>query len=407
MDNGLDLSSFGVEISDENYLAPYTPMLLAGAEISESVEISSAPYLSPSTLILTPGVEFTNSVEEGIWKIFQGVTILRKMVKLHLFARPMEDGDNGFVIDIGYYADFAGTPRVIDEDEEVSFRDGTYGPEIETWLWNFGDGQTGSGRNPKHVYADPGNYTVRMEAWSVDNEYANIVKPFYITVLDVPDPEEEEGGGYMLNAFIDDISYRIRNPKGEKWQHYPHILRVLNRLYHRLCRDYRLVQKPLVMDFSTLSTFVNYWSLPGDYINLYHIDDDYTWVDPTEFDETEIGRYTITRGRIYFSGIDATTVITMLYYSSGNTLTTKATESLEATECNLPEWTDRALDQVLYYGACIELKDDYPGRAADVDIYNRLEIQLKDAFGNVQDKDFETPSDPPATGSIDAYDFGD
>lgn len=34
--------------------------------------------------------------------------------------------------------------------------------EIKTWLWDFGDGSTDIVQNPKHVYTQPGNYTVRL-----------------------------------------------------------------------------------------------------------------------------------------------------------------------------------------------------------------------------------------------------
>lgn len=407
MDNGIDLSSIGVEVSSASYICDIVMFLEDGMEVSKAPELSSAWYVCPSSLVLTPSFDTTGAVELGAICVITGVTLWTRMVKLHMYAKPMEDGDTGQIIQIGYYVDFAGSPRVIDEDESVSFRDGTYGPEIAAWDWSFGDGEHDAVANPDHVYDDPGSYTVKMEVWTVDNEYACIVKPFYITVLDVPDGPEEGGGSYMLNEFIDDISFRIRNPKGDKWQYYPHILRGVNRLYHRLCREYRLVQKTLEMDFSTLSTFVQYWSLPADYINLSQLSPDFTYIVPTEFDEDDEERFTINRGRIYFSGIDNTYVVSMVYYSSGNTIVNKADEDLAAGECNKPEWTDRAMDQALYYGACIELSDNYPGRAADVEIYNRLELQLKDAFANVQDKDYEVPYDPPMDSVDDAYDFGD
>jgi PKD repeat protein len=33
---------------------------------------------------------------------------------------------------------------------------------ITAWTWNFGDGETSSDRNPVHVYAQPGDYTVKL-----------------------------------------------------------------------------------------------------------------------------------------------------------------------------------------------------------------------------------------------------
>jgi PKD repeat protein len=38
---------------------------------------------------------------------------------------------------------------------------GLRGPR--SWTWDFGDGKTGTGRNPTHTYDSPGRYTVRLE----------------------------------------------------------------------------------------------------------------------------------------------------------------------------------------------------------------------------------------------------
>jgi PKD repeat protein len=37
---------------------------------------------------------------------------------------------------------------------------------VITYLWEFGDGTTGSGRLPTHVYARPGHYTVKLVMFS-------------------------------------------------------------------------------------------------------------------------------------------------------------------------------------------------------------------------------------------------
>jgi PKD repeat protein len=34
---------------------------------------------------------------------------------------------------------------------------------VVAWSWNFGDGQTSTEASPVHVYAEPGNYSVRLE----------------------------------------------------------------------------------------------------------------------------------------------------------------------------------------------------------------------------------------------------
>jgi hypothetical protein len=201
------------------------------------------------------------------------------------------------------------------------------------------------------------------------------------------------GTDTMLNGYIDDISFRIGNPMGNRWQYYPHIQRTLQRLYWRLNKQYRLVKDELEMDFSTLGTFVAYWTLPRWFMKLYKLEPNYDWREPDEYDGTA-GTYTINGGRIYFGGIDATDVVTAYFYSSGKIFTTKADADLLEGEINVPEWTDRSLDQALYYGACIELKQDYPGFNHDVNEYNELKKRMFDSFDSDQDKDLVLPGDP-------------
>jgi PKD repeat protein len=37
---------------------------------------------------------------------------------------------------------------------------------VMTYLWEFGDGTTGSGQSPTHVYRRPGRYTVTLVMFS-------------------------------------------------------------------------------------------------------------------------------------------------------------------------------------------------------------------------------------------------
>jgi gliding motility-associated-like protein len=68
----------------------------------------------------------------------------------------------------------------------------TGGSPSNTWLWNFGDGNTSTVKNPTHFYAAPGTYTVTLTA-SVGNNcsatttrtvYVGNVSPFFITAPD-------------------------------------------------------------------------------------------------------------------------------------------------------------------------------------------------------------------------------
>ena len=52
--------------------------------------------------------------------------------------------------------------RVISrKDRVVSFRDRSYG-EINSWNWDFGDGQSSTKRHPIHHYDKPGEFIVTL-----------------------------------------------------------------------------------------------------------------------------------------------------------------------------------------------------------------------------------------------------
>jgi PKD repeat protein len=48
------------------------------------------------------------------------------------------------------------------EEEQVHFTDAST-PDVETWLWDFGDGLLTYSQNPVHLYAAPGKYYVCLE----------------------------------------------------------------------------------------------------------------------------------------------------------------------------------------------------------------------------------------------------
>ena len=52
--------------------------------------------------------------------------------------------------------------------EHIQFTDLSYttGGMINQWLWNFGDGLTGTIKNPVHVYSSPGNFLVVLKVWN-------------------------------------------------------------------------------------------------------------------------------------------------------------------------------------------------------------------------------------------------
>jgi PKD repeat protein len=78
-------------------------------------------------------------------------------------------------------ANFEASPLSGFEPLEVNFVDQSLG-EIEAWLWDFGDGQTSIEQNPRHVYQNPGSYSVSLTAFDGEGEESTEIKNDYITV---------------------------------------------------------------------------------------------------------------------------------------------------------------------------------------------------------------------------------
>ena len=57
---------------------------------------------------------------------------------------------------------------------------------INSWYWDFGDGNTSTDQNPSHSYATPGTYTVRLVVVNAQGCSDTLVKPALITIFTPP-----------------------------------------------------------------------------------------------------------------------------------------------------------------------------------------------------------------------------
>ena len=88
-------------------------------------------------------------------------------------------------------ADFSASPTTGTAPLEVQFADlSRYAPAkpISSWEWDFGDGGTSAEREPRHIYAEPGSYTVELRIVDNAGRKSTEVKPDYIVIL----AEDEE-----------------------------------------------------------------------------------------------------------------------------------------------------------------------------------------------------------------------
>ena len=109
---------------------------------------------------------------------------------------------------------------------KVRFADESAG-EIDSWLWDFGDGKTSSEQNPSHTYMHAGRYTVSLTGSNPDGEHTE-EKANYITVLpmEVPPEPASFSASYLYisppqvlpNQQVE-VSINIANHGGETGSH--------------------------------------------------------------------------------------------------------------------------------------------------------------------------------------------
>lgn len=78
-------------------------------------------------------------------------------------------------------ANFSASPLTVCAGLTVQFTDQS-SPNVNEWLWDFSDGIKSIDKNPSHIFAKPGTYTIILAAKN-NGCGSTITKPSYITVL--------------------------------------------------------------------------------------------------------------------------------------------------------------------------------------------------------------------------------
>lgn len=99
---------------------------------------------------------------------------------------------------MGLFANFNGTPTSGPGPLTVAFTDASFTSDpagIQTWGWDFGDGNTSTLQNPSHTYTCPGAYDVTLTVTDTLNPQSTITKTGYITVSAPTFSMSTTGGG--------------------------------------------------------------------------------------------------------------------------------------------------------------------------------------------------------------------
>jgi PKD repeat protein len=97
-------------------------------------------------------------------------------------------------------ADFSATPLTVGFDCPVSFTDLSQGVP-QSWLWDFGDSNTSTLRNPSHKYTSTGKYTVFLTVGDGVTS-RTFGKAHYITVTPITTVDSTGNVGYYTSTAI-------------------------------------------------------------------------------------------------------------------------------------------------------------------------------------------------------------
>ncbi|MEL6133939.1 MAG: PKD domain-containing protein, partial [Bacteroidota bacterium] len=92
----------------------------------------------------------------------------------------------------------------------VTLQDATVADTLLTnWFWDFGDGNTGTGNNPSHVYQDPGLYTVSLIVSNLIGCTDTMILPNAVEIYQPPRANfnlSDSAGCAPLNVFSSDTT---------------------------------------------------------------------------------------------------------------------------------------------------------------------------------------------------------
>jgi PKD repeat protein len=112
------------------------------------------------------------------------------------------------VVGGGAAVDFSASPTVVGVGRYVTFTD-LSANNPTAWVWDFGDGTTGSGANPDHAYVSVGTYDVTLTASNI-GQSNSMTRNKYITVINIPradfTTDKIRGGAPMTVQFTDKSS---------------------------------------------------------------------------------------------------------------------------------------------------------------------------------------------------------
>ena len=89
--------------------------------------------------------------------------------------------------------------------------------EIIDYAWNFGDGQTGNGRDLTHVFSEEGSYTVRMVVTDIDGYGDETTALVNVLPAQVDDDVNDDADDDVDDDVNDDINDDVNDDADDDW----------------------------------------------------------------------------------------------------------------------------------------------------------------------------------------------
>ena len=85
-------------------------------------------------------------------------------------------------------------------DTELEFSDASTTDDDLTYLWDFGDGETSTDKNPKHTYAEAGTYTINLTVTDTADQTDYYTMDIVITLKDIVTTAIDAGFSTLATA---------------------------------------------------------------------------------------------------------------------------------------------------------------------------------------------------------------
>jgi len=184
------LKGVRLTVTDEHGLTDTNTQFLFVSKVEPEANFSFSPKQPTYRSMITftdSSTDRDGTVESWYWEFGDGVnsteqhpshkygTVGFYNVTLEVFDNDGLNNETYSEVAVTYLepiARFSFLPLAPVEGEEVRFTDKSVDldGDVQSWIWNYGDGSNGSGLNTTHMFAE-GNYTVRLTV--VDNDGAS------------------------------------------------------------------------------------------------------------------------------------------------------------------------------------------------------------------------------------------